>query len=192
MADQNQISARRTMFEEDHPMVSRLLRRLTTFRVDWSRAGGKHDPNDVADYEPMIDREEVGLERSNIVSSLVKPIPSNFSSDTNDKRHVLAIDLDIPAYLVPSSTSGHSHLYVEVPGGIPHHRYMALLSALADAGIIEKGYAEVSIARGHSDLRLPWVRKDDEIPAAEDPQIPAPPLAIPPIPATPRGDYDLF
>lgn len=168
--------------------VLALLNRLTTFRVDWTKARGKHDPNDVADYEPMIDREEADLELANIVSSLIK-LPKDFTADPNDRRHVLAIDLDVPAHLIPSSTPGHHHLYVEVPKGIPHHRYMALLSALADAGIIEKGYAEVSIARGHSDLRLPWVRKDDQIPAKEDPRVPAPPAIVPPVPDRIHGDY---
>ena len=164
MANANEIDARRTVFEEDHPRVSALLRRLTTYRVDWSRARGKHDPNDMPDYEPMIDREEADIDKANIVSSLIKMDTSDFLADTNDRRHVLAIDLDIPATLVPSSTPGHHHLYIETVGGIPHHRYMSLLSALADAGVIEKGYAEVSIARGHSDLRLPWVSKEDSIP----------------------------
>lgn len=168
--------------------VLALLNRLTTFRVDWTKARGKHDPNDMPDYEPMIDREEADLERANIVSSLIKQ-PQDFFADPNYKRHVVAIDLDIPAYLVPSSTRGHSHLYIEVPKGIPHHRYMALLSALADCGIIERGYAEVSIARGHSDLRLPWVKKDDQIPAKDDPRVPAPPATVPPVPDRVVGDY---
>lgn len=187
----NQIAARRSDFEAANPKVMRLLRRLTTFRVDWTRARGKHDPNDHPAYEPMIDREEADLDKANIVSSLIRQ-PKDFLADPNDRRHVLAIDLDIPATLIPSSTPGHHHLYIETKEGIPHHRYMALLSALADAGVIEEGYAEVSIARGHSDLRLPWVRKDDAIPETEDPKVPAPPAIVPPIPATPPGDYGFF
>lgn len=146
-----------------------LLGRLQTFRVDWTRVSTKHDPADVADYEPLTDREEATLEDANVVSSLRKPHVLDLEVGP---QHVLAIDLDVPAYLVPSSTFGHSHLYVDVK--IPHHRYMALLSALADAGVIERGYADVSIARGHSDLRLPWVQKDDalpEKPEVEDPDI---------------------
>ena len=176
----------RENFETASPQVMHLLRRLTTFRVDWTKARGKHDPNDTAEYEPLIDREEADLERANIVSSKIRPRP--FEDETKP-RHVLAIDLDIPAHLVPSSTNGHYHLYVETKEGIPHHRYMALLHALADAGIIEPGYAQVSIARGHSDLRLPWVRKDDEIPAKDDPQVPAPVAVVPPVPSRIPGDY---
>ena len=166
----------RKQFEDGNPLGSRILSRLTTFRVDWTRARGKHDPNDVVDYEPMIDREEADLDRANIVSSLIRQDPKDFLYDPNDRRHVLAIDLDIPATLVPSSSPGHHHLYIETKEGIPHHRYMALLHALADAGVIEPGYAQVSIARGHSDLRLPWVSKDDEIPAKALPE--PPPLPV--------------
>lgn len=178
----------RKQFEDGNPLGRRIIDRLTTYRVDWTRARGKHDPNDMVEYEPMIDREEADLDRANIVSSLIKQ-PEDFLADPNDRRHVLAIDLDIPATLVPSSTPGHHHLYIETKDGIPHHRYMALLHALADAGIIEDGYAKVSIARGHSDLRLPWVSKDDQIPAAEDPQVPAPPAIVPPVPDRIAGDY---
>lgn len=176
-------------FEKGNPLGARILRRLTTFRVDWTKARGKHDPNDVADYEPMIDREEADIEHANIVSSLIKP-PKDYCADPNNRRHVLAIDLDIPATLIPSSSPGHHHLYIEVPKGIPHHRYMALLSALADAGIIEKGYAEVSIARGHSDLRLPWVKKDDQIPARDTSVEDAAAALVPPLPVVrkPAGE----
>lgn len=185
----NQIAGRRAEFERDNRRVTDLLARLTTFRVDWTRARGRHDPNDMPDYEPLIDREEADLDKANIVSSKIR---QGFFDDKTRPRHVLAIDLDIPAYLVPSSTRGHSHLYIETKAGIPHHRYMALLHALADAGVIEEGYAQVSIARGHSDLRLPWVRKDDQIAESEDPKVPTPPAAIPPIPVTPPGDYSHF
>lgn len=182
-----------------------LLNRLQTFRVDWKVVAGKAGfAQDQPDYEPGIDREEADLEKSNVVSSIIKPEP-NFSPISSDgrgghARHVVAIDLDIPAHLVPSSTPGHSHLYIEVKGGIPHHRYMALLSALADAGVIERGYADVSIARGHSDLRLPWVRKGQELPAVEMAPLPVEPVQVaavtppfdreaPPVPTTPTGEY---
>lgn len=152
---------------DDHPVMG-LIKRLQTFWVDWSGVSSKNAPRDEVVYEPGIDRREENLDRANIVSSLHRPT-LDFLSD-GEPRHAVALDLDIPAYLIPSSTPGHSHLYIEA--SIPHHRYMALLSALADAGVIEKGYAEVSIKRGHSDLRLPWVEKGDPTPPAPDPASP--------------------
>ena len=72
-------------------------------------------------------------------------------------NHAPAIDIDIPAYLIPSSTEGHSHLYFDVE--VPWDKYANLLRALADAGIVERGYADASEANGFSVLRLPWVKK---------------------------------
>jgi hypothetical protein len=48
---------------------------------------------------------------------------------------------------------------VDVPGGISQGYYESLLNALANAGVIERGYASASIERGFSCVRLPWVKK---------------------------------
>jgi hypothetical protein len=71
--------------------------------------------------------------------------------------HKLAIDIDLSARLVPSTTPGHWHLYVDVD--IEWNAYRELLLALAKAGVIEKGYARASIKRGYTSLRPPWVMK---------------------------------
>ncbi len=71
--------------------------------------------------------------------------------------HAPAIDLDIPAYLIPSSTPGHSHLYIDAE--ISWEKYERLLFAMADAGIIEEGYYLASVARHGSFLRRPGVLK---------------------------------
>lgn len=125
-----------------------LLRRLTAFRVNWT-------PTD-DEYVLGRDRETEDLVTADVVSSLIKA-PGWLS-----EHHVIALDIDHPAYLVPSSTSGHSHLYIDIPGGIEHEGYMALVSLLAHLGVIEAGYANVSRQRGHTDLRLPWVKKGQE------------------------------
>jgi hypothetical protein len=77
------------------------------------------------------------------------------------------LDLDLPAQLIPSSTPGHFHLYLDVE--LSHSTYMDLLTALAAAGIIERGYADASRERGYTAVRLPWVRKDD---LTVDPAVP--------------------
>lgn len=87
---------------------------------------------------------------------------------TEDDTHRVVIDLDVPAYLLPSSTPGHSHLYIDVP--ISTDLLESLLITLADCGIVERGYADASIDRGYSAVRLPWVRKD--LPVEEDPEEP--------------------
>ena len=64
-----------------------------------------------------------------------------------------------PAWLIPSTQPDHHHLYVAVDWEwkwIEH-----LLREWVFAGVVEEGYAQVSIKRGFTALRLPWVAKDD-------------------------------
>lgn len=77
--------------------------------------------------------------------------------ENSDSLHTLMLDLDVPATLVPSSTEGHSHLYIDVPVDWP--KYQKVLEALADAGVLEPGYVSASIERQHTALRLPGVKK---------------------------------
>ena len=150
-----------------------VLKRLRAYRVlDWGP--------DSAEMAPAEDREVVEkLEKAHVVSSLLDPQPE--TPDLNDlhtlfldvpprvegegERHMVLLDLDVPAHLVPSSTYGHSHLYIDVPGGVPADVYWELVRALAKAGVIEPGYAGVSEERGYTALRLPWIHK---LMAAED------------------------
>ena len=120
-----------------------LIGSLTTYKV--------HHWGASSDDPSTVDREPRPLDESHVVSSRFK--------NGELVRHALVIDIDHPAWLVKSSTPDHFHLYVDVAGGIPHEQYIGLLNALADAGVIEQGYAGASRARGHSDVRLPWIKK---------------------------------
>jgi hypothetical protein len=75
----------------------------------------------------------------------------------NDQLHKVVLDVDIPARLIPSSTEGHFHLYIDKQ--IPWDNYVDLLGALAECGIIEAGYANASVERGYTAARLPWIKK---------------------------------
>ncbi|MFY1688195.1 hypothetical protein [Plantactinospora sp. WMMB782] len=86
------------------------------------------------------------VEKANLITSMV-----------SGRMHKPVIDLDLPARLVPSSTEGHFHLYIDQ--AVPWEAYVKLLEALADAGLVEPGYVRSSIARGFSAVRPPWVRK---------------------------------
>lgn len=83
---------------------------------------------------------------ANVVSSLL----------TNG-RHAPAIDLDLPAVLVPTSTFGHSHLYLDHEMCWDHYR--RLLEVMVEAGLVETGFYESAIRRGTTLLRLPGVSK---------------------------------
>jgi len=87
------------------------------------------------------------LDEAEVVSSELK----------GSKKHAPVIDLDIPHTLVPSTTEGHSHLYLDVP--MPWWKYRVLLAVLAWTGIVQKGYVRASVRRGHTDVRLPWIKK---------------------------------
>jgi hypothetical protein len=89
--------------------------------------------------------------------------PSN-SQDGNligslceDGLHRPALDIDLPAELVSSSTAGHFHLFIEV--GLPWDRYLVLLDALAAAGVLELAYVKHCRERGMSLVRASWSRK---------------------------------
>ena len=154
------------------PGLRGLLGRLTAYVVDWKFS---FVPAENVEYEPGIDREVADLTDANIVSStlksgiadLVHDGKGGLLRDENNKlvtvpRHAIILDIDYPAHLIESSTTGHYHLYLDVPSGVKHDDYMELLALLGRIGVVEKGYAEVSIKRGHSDLRLPWIHKSDQ------------------------------
>lgn len=79
------------------------------------------------------------------------------SSEIGAGRHAPVLDIDVPAFLIPSSTEGHSHLYIDVP--MSWRRYKRILRALAKAGVVEPGYVKASIRRKHTAVRVPWKKK---------------------------------
>ena len=92
------------------------------------------------------DAVECTREEANLVGSLC-----------DNGMHMPVLDFDLPARLVPSSTEGHSHLYIDVP--MTWDQYRVILEALRDAGVIQDGYANASIMREASMCRPEWVKK---------------------------------
>ena len=82
-------------------------------------------------------------------------ITSATTGEDGDHRPIL--DIDFPVHVEPSSTPGHFHLYLDKP--MPWGKYVRLLNALADCGIVEHGYVSASKDRRYTAVRLPWVRK---------------------------------
>lgn len=127
--------------------VLSLLSKLRMFKVTtW-------DEDSSVTYSQEQREPAKDIAEANISTSIREDVGDPFA----DPVHALLIDLDIPAWLVPSSTPGHSHLYVDV--AIQQSAYFRLLDALADAGVIQRGYADSSKARGGTALRLPWIKK---------------------------------
>lgn len=92
------------------------------------------------------DAKECPRDEANLIGSLC-----------DDGRHMPVLDFDILARLVPSTTPGHGHLYIDVP--MPWDKFRALLEALRDCGIIQAGFANASINREASMCRPEWVKK---------------------------------
>lgn len=91
-------------------------------------------------------REPCERDEANIIGSLCA-----------DGQHRPALDIDHPCRLVPSSTRGHFHLYVDVP--MSSEQYVELVQAFEKAGIVTPFYAKAAQIRGGTFCRPPWVKK---------------------------------
>lgn len=92
------------------------------------------------------DRSQCSPADANLVSSL-----------TEFGTHMLTIDVDHPALLVPSSSPGHCHLFIDTP--MDWRSYRKLLKALYKAGIIGRNAYWRSLDRGASFVRPPGIFK---------------------------------
>ena len=87
--------------------------------------------------------------------------PANaYFSRGEDGLHYPCIDLDLPARLVPSSTEGHFHLYIDRP--VMWDAYVKLLDALVNADLVEVGYRDAAVAQGGTTVRMPHIKKGVE------------------------------
>jgi hypothetical protein len=71
--------------------------------------------------------------------------------------HLPCIDLDLPAHLEPSTKPDHYHLYLNKV--VKWDKYVNLLKAMYEAGLINEGFMEMSIRRGQTYVRRPGVFK---------------------------------
>ena len=94
------------------------------------------------------------IEDAEVITSIDESSPTFFGAH----GHRPILDIDIPMHIIPSTTPGHGHLYIDM--SLTWHQYERLLSVLADCKIIERGYYNVSVERGHTAVRLPWVKKE--------------------------------
>lgn len=108
-------------------------------------ANGEYVAPSKDDSDP--ERKRAPYEAANLVSSL-----------TERGLHAPVLDLDFPARLVPSSTPGHFHLYLDVE--MAWEVYEKLLGALAEAGVLESGYVHAMLGRGATYVRREGVLKE--------------------------------
>lgn len=123
------------------------------WRAEYGQRFTIHHVNALGEYQAEQDdrRATTRIDEAQVFSSLD---PSDFLGET----HRPVLDIDVPAWLTPSSTPGHTHLVIDVP--MTWDAYRKLLAVLVEVGILEDGYVGASEARGYTSARLPWVRKD--------------------------------
>lgn len=77
------------------------------------------------------------------------------------ETHALLIDLDVPHVYVPSSTEGHGHLLVDVK--LTEREWQTTMRLLSEVGVVGRGYTWASLERGFASLRLPWIKKKENV-----------------------------
>jgi hypothetical protein len=137
--------------QDEVPPAPEEPRRLY-YALEYRAGNGQYEGEDV-ERRWVVDPADATL----VSSELMPPDPF----DGRASRHSPALDIDFAARLVPSSTPGHFHLYLDGLS-MDWPTYARLLNALADAGVIERGYADASLRRGASFLRLPGATKRPE------------------------------
>lgn len=87
-----------------------------------------------------------GLETANLVSSEVEP-----------DKHLPVLDMDFPIRVIPSSTEGHGHLYIDKE--LTWEQYTALLEGFHKAGLIQDAWYRSALNDKRSYVRLPHIKK---------------------------------
>ena len=95
-------------------------------------------------------RHVTSLSEANVFSSEIEGL---FGAS----RHYPALDIDMPAFLTPSSSRDHSHLVIRKL--MTWQQYAKLLGVLAEVGIIQEGFYKAALRRQATFLRLPWIKK---------------------------------
>lgn len=76
-------------------------------------------------------------------------------------NHMPVIDLDLPCTLVPSSTPGHFHLYINKE--MSFGEFLSMLQAMTDTGVVQPGFNRFTRERGQAFVRYPGYTKEDEL-----------------------------
>ena len=111
-------------------------------------------------YHGNVDDDSRDYDQDNINKPPVVTVEDGanvVSSLLTNGMHAPAIDLDVKARLIPSSTPGHSHLYIDHE--LSWADYLRVLKLLAKVGIVEHGIVSSAERRGTTLLRLPHAKK---------------------------------
>jgi hypothetical protein len=141
---------------EKWPRFFEVAHDLHASLIDFNTMDSKDGPDQrvIADHVQVHEANAIG---SKVTSYGSSNEPHDY---TGPNRHKPVLDLDVPHFYCESTTPGHGHLIIDVE--VSWLKYLKLLEALEDCGILEPGYVSAAKARGESWMRTPWHKKGDE------------------------------
>lgn len=96
-----------------------------------------------------------------VEKGLANLVGSQLQTPDGELLHAPVIDVDFPCRVIPSSTDGHYHLYIDKP--MDWKQYQKFLKAMYEAGIIEKGYYNSAMKTKQSLVRKPGAYKEQSV-----------------------------
>lgn len=115
-----------------------------------------------ARHEVLVDLHDRARDPVNHPRKIVPAGKGNLYQSTlkgpgNKGLHAPTLDIDLPCYLIQSTTPGHCHLYIDRK--MSWDKYSELLVVMGHVGILQPGYVDLSLKRGATHLRKPDVHK---------------------------------
>lgn len=80
--------------------------------------------------------------------------------DNNEIQHWPVIDIDHECAWVPSTQTGHGHLYINK--AVSFEGLIEILEVLNKHGIVQDGYLHAAKIRGYTAVRLPGIKKPEK------------------------------
>ena len=101
---------------------------------------------------------ETGGETHKVAPNYANLVTSKVYEIDGVDFHTPILDLDLDAKLLPSTTHGHYHLYIDKV--MPEEDYRKLIDVLVEVGILQKGIKEYQMdEEGFTAARLPGIKK---------------------------------
>lgn len=122
--------------------------------VDYTEGSGNSDDPNHSDVRGFTSDPHLATAVTSVVRDQLMPGTTPFA----ETMHKLVLDLDHDAKLVPSSTPGHHHLFIDK--AMRWDQLVRLLCVLAEVGLVEPGYVSACIDQGRTSVRLPHVKRD--------------------------------
>ena len=121
--------------------------------VDYTEGSGNSDDPNHSDVRGFTSDPHLATAVTSVVRESMATDPFG-----EHRLHKLVLDLDHDAKLVPSSTPGHHHLFVDK--AMRWDQLVRLLCVLSEVGLVEPGYVSACIDQGRTSVRLPHVKRD--------------------------------